>query len=203
MSKAKLTLPDSIKLTDDFKEMVNLMALYTEAHNSLVAMETDCNTDLLEIIDEHKGDYAVLQEALTKAEAALEVIALRHPEWFAQKQSIATPYGAVKFHNSTKLIVPNEEVSILLIHQKGLAASNAAEATGGTPSFDDGKYVRVKEELNLEALEGMTDEELKEFRIKRVPNKTFSVKPAKIDMGKAVKEAVGASALAPERQVAA
>jgi hypothetical protein len=204
--KNKTKLPAGIELTDDFKEMVNLLAVYTEAHNSLIALENDCNTELLEIIDEHKTDYAVLQESLTKAEAALELIALRHPEWFAQKQSIGTPYGTVKFHSGTKLEAANEEVSILLIRQKGMRAFDEAEENGEivraaiergetvalptTPVFDDAQFVRVKEELNLEALAGLTDAELGEFRIRRVPNKSFSVKPAKIDMGKAVKESV-------------
>jgi len=103
MKKQTIKLPDSIQLSDDFKEMLNLLGVFTEASHGLAELENDCNKELLVIIDEHKPDYAQLQEALTKAETALEVIALRHPEWFTTKQSITTPYGAVKFHSSTKL----------------------------------------------------------------------------------------------------
>ena len=55
------------------------------------------------------------------------------------------------------------------------------------------KFLRAKTEVNREALEGLTDEELKPFRIKRVHDQSFKVTPATLDMGKAVKDADKAS----------
>lgn len=193
MSKKTIKLPDSIQLSDDFKEMLNLLSVFTEASNGLAALENSCNKELLDIIDEHKPDYSTLQEALTKSETALEVIALRHPEWFTTKQSIVTPYGAVKFHSGTKLQVDNEEVTVLLIEQRAKkgAEYNVAEKTI-TP-FTTDMYIRTERKLNLESLEKLTDSELLALRIKRVPTNSFSVKPAKVDMGKAVKEAAEAA----------
>jgi hypothetical protein len=173
--------------SEDFKNMVNLLAVFSDASNRLDELEASANGSLLELIDEHKTEYAQLQHTLTETETALEVIALRHPDWFGEKKrSIKTPYGTVKFHASTKLVVKNEEVTLLLLDK------HAQE----NPEFKRADYVRSHEELNIEALEKLDDATLKKFRIERVPNDNFSVVAAKVDMGKAVKEAVEKEAAA-------
>lgn len=160
--------------------MVNLLAVYSEAANRLDELQASANGSLLELIDGAKEEYAKLQQTLTESESALEVIALRHPEWFSEKKrSVKTPYGTVKFHASSKLVVKNEEVTLLLLDK--LADEN--------PEFKRADYVRSKEELNIEALEKLDDAVLKKLRIERVPTENFSVVAAKVDMGKAVKEA--------------
>jgi hypothetical protein len=173
--------------SEDFSNMVNLLAVYSEASNRLDELQALANGSLLELIDAHKTEYADLQHTLTESETALEVIALRHPEWFAKdKRSIKTPYGTVKFHASSKLEIKNEEVTLLLLDK--LAAENK--------QFKRADYVREKEELNLEALEKLDEATLKKLRIERVPNDNFSVVAAKVNMGKAVKEAVEREAAA-------
>jgi len=165
--------------------MVNLLAVYSEASNRLDELEASANGSLLELIDAHKTEYAQLQHTLAQTETALEVIALSHPDWFSEKRrSIKTPYGTVKFHASIKLEVKNEEVTLLLLDK--LAQEN--------PEFKRVDYVRAHEELNIEALEKLDDATLKKLRIDRVPNDNFSVVAAKVDMGKAVKEAVAKEA---------
>ena len=101
----------------------------------------------------------------------------QHPEWFAKARSLKTPYGVVKFHASTKLDVPNEEASIILIEK--LCEEEKAQ-----------EFLRTETKLNLEALDKLTDEQLKQFRINRVAVDNFSVKAGTIDLGKAVTQAV-------------
>lgn len=165
---------------EDFSNLVNLLAIYSDASNRLTEMETAANFALLQIVDEHKAEYAQLQKALTDAESALEVIALSHTEWFGKdRKSIKTPYGTVKFHRATRLVVKNEEATVLLIERE--AEHNSA--------FREDDYLRKVKALNIEALERLDDAVLKKFRVERVQEDKFSVVPAKVDMGKAVKEA--------------
>lgn len=163
----------------EYKNMVDLLAVYSEASNQLAELQAEVNSEMLAEMDSRRADYAKLQETLTKTETALEVVALAHPQWFATRKSIKTPYGTVKFTKSTRLEIKNEEVSLLLIKQR---------LESGTP-LPRAHYIRVEEALNLEALENLDDETLKSFRINRVPVENFKVEAASVDMGKAVKEA--------------
>jgi hypothetical protein len=99
-----------------------------------------------------------------------------HPEWFQDKKSIKTPYGSVGFRSTTSLDVPNEEASIILIEQL-------------CKDDEKAQYLRKETTLNREALELLSDAELRQFRIKRLKEESCTVKPLKLDLGKAVKEA--------------
>lgn len=164
--------------SEDFKNLVDLLAVYSEASHQLDAMQASLNSEIVESIDGYKKDYAAMQKTLTETETALEMIATRHPEWFAEKKGLKTPYGTVKFTRSNPLVVPNPELSLELIRRDAQSIA-----------LDPENLIRVVEELNLEALETLTPEQLRVFRIKREPKENFSVTPAKIDLGKAVKEA--------------
>ncbi|CAN5355397.1 hypothetical protein BH09VER1_BH09VER1_28710 [soil metagenome] len=160
-----------------FKNFVDLLAVYAECDSRLKDMAARAQSSFLEIVDEHRADYADLQEKMTQAETALEHIALAHPEWFATSRSIKTPYGVVKFTSSKSLEVANEEASILLIEKHVEDPEERA------------KYLRTETKLNLKNLHELSDARLKQFRIERVQDDNFSVKAGSIDLGKAVKEA--------------
>lgn len=163
--------------TDQYKNLVDLLAVYAECTNRLEILQSEIHSGLIEIIDDKRKEYAETQAALSQAESAIEQIATSHPEWFSEKRrSIKTPYGTVSFRRSTKLDVANEEASIILIEQ--LCDEDAAA-----------QLIRQEKALNLEALEKLSDAELKQYRIRRVTEDNCSVKAAKIDLGKAVKEA--------------
>jgi len=166
----------------DLANLVNLLGVFSAAANGLQALEASINEQLMNLIDEHQKDYAQLQEAMTKAETACEALTLMHPEWFKVKRSIRTPYGTVKFHSGTKLLVENPEGTILL-----LRAEKKAD-----PKFKAEEFIRSAEEPNLEMLERLDDETLARFQVRRVRADKFSVEAAKLDMGKAVKEAAEA-----------
>src|SRR5690606_1531213 len=93
----------------------NLLAVYTEANNRLALLQHDANDQLMDVLDEIKTEYAQLQEKVSKAESAMELIALKHPEWFSSKRTLKTPYGTVSLRRGTKLDVSNEEASLVRI----------------------------------------------------------------------------------------
>lgn len=177
MTKSKNT-QSADPQSQDFQTLVNLLSDYTEATHFLTELEGVIGQQMKDVIDQHKTAYARMQKLLTTSERELEIIATRHPEWFTEKKGVKTPYGTVKFTRSTVLEIKNEELSLELIRR---------DAHGLT--LDPENLIRTRDELDREALEDLSDEQLKAFKIRRIPKENFSVVAAKVDMGKAVKEA--------------
>jgi hypothetical protein len=161
----KPTIPEK---SEDFKNMCDLLSVYSEGSAQLKAMQGEMDSMFLSLVDDKKTEYAELQLAVTNAETGLEVIALRHPEWFTEKRIIKTPFGTVKFARSTVLEIKNEE-----------------------PAGTKAQFIRQIEKLDVEALEKLDDDVLKLLKVKRVQKDNFSVVAASVDLGKAVKEAAG------------
>lgn len=161
----------------DFKNLVNLMAIMAEGTARLGELENGLQQDYIDLVDARRKDYASLQFALGQAEESIETLAFSNPQWFEKTKTLKTPYGSISFRRSTKLDVKNEEVSILLLEQLG---------QDGLP------FVRTAKALNLEALEKLDDTELDRLRIKRVNSESLTIKPVKVDLGKAVKAATRA-----------
>lgn len=111
-----------------------------------------------------------------------QVERLREHHRLGDKKSIKTPFGTVKFHRSSKLVVKNKEVTLARLDVKAARDEK----------FDRSRYVRTEESINVESFEGMDDKELAYFGIERSQEENFSVKPVEMDMGKAVKEATEA-----------
>lgn len=174
------TTPDTnrpVADAKDFKNLVDLMAIMAEGSARLGELENGLQQDWIDLVDARRKDYASLQFALGNAEQAIETLAFTNPQWFEKVKTLKTPYGTVAFRRTTKLEVKNEEVSILLLEQLG---------QDGLP------FVRTAKALNLEALEKLDDSELERLRIKRVATESLTIKPTKVDLGKAVKAAVKA-----------
>jgi hypothetical protein len=150
--------------------------VHSEACLRLKELESEVQADYMELVDERRSDYAELQLTITETEQAIEAIVERHPEWFTKKRSVRTPYGVVKCTRTTKLDVPNEEATILLIERD-------------TKKDEQEQYIRTSKTLNLEALESLSDEQLAAFRIFRVRSESIKIEEGKIDLGKAVKSA--------------
>ena len=196
MSKNKVPQPRAAATENDspdFKELVNLLAVFSEASGRLAEIEAGANAELLQLIDEHKGEYAKLQETCNKAQAALETIARSHPEWFATQRSIKTPYGKVSFRSAPSLVVENEEATVKLLRAELERTKAQRHVDAQTPVFAAQDYIRTVELPNLEALEALDDAMLAKFMVKRVVADSFSVSPAKVDFGKAVKDSAAAA----------
>jgi len=166
------TLPT--KPADAYKDLVDALAILTEGSNRLAKLETAIKDDYIDSVDPRRKEYSDLQNAISKAEQAVKDIATLNPQWFTDGKTLATPYGKVQSRSTTKLEVPNEEVSIALLQQLGPESA---------------PFLRVKTELNLEALGSLPDGELARVRINRVTSESLTVTPAKLDLGKAAKAA--------------
>ena len=178
--KPKFEMP----ATEDYANALNLLAVHTEAANRLAELETDANDQFIDIVDGLRADYAEAQIKLSESEAALRLIAEAHPEWFADSRSFRTPYGAIKWRKAPKLDVANEEATLAKLELR-------EERVDGFKAED---FTRTRKELNLEALERLDDATLKQLGIARIIEDKFSVTPAKVDLGKAVKQAAAKAA---------
>ena len=156
-----------------YRELVDHLAMLTDASNQMARLDADIQTEITALMDGVIDEYSILQTAISEHEAAVKTIALRHPEWFATVKTLKTPYGTIGFRSTTKLEVPSEEFTLALIERLA----------------DADLYLRTRKFLNLEALESLHDSELAALRIERITADKLTVTPAKIDLGKAVKKA--------------
>lgn len=163
----------------EYKNMLDLQSVHAAANNDLKELEAEINDEMLTQIDFRRDRYAQLQKAIADSEASLELIAVQHPQWFGDKKSLKTLYGSLEFKSSRSLEVANAELSLALIEAEAIRNGD----------FDPILYTRREITLNLEALGELDDATLAKFKIKRVEKNNFTVKPAKVDLGKAVKEA--------------
>jgi len=171
---SKITqMPDQLTTNADYKNLVDLLAVLGEATDQLDDLQARLNQDSRELIDEHRADFVKLQTTIADAEQSIETLCRNHPEWFAKKQTLTTPYGQCAFRNSSSLTIPSEDATMALIRQTGRA----------------GDFIRTTEELDKEALEKLSDAELAALGILRTKEKKFSAKPGKLEIGKAVAEA--------------
>ncbi len=160
-----------------YANLVNLQAVHSEATARLGEMENELQQQWLDLVDSKRKDYARLQASIASAEEGIEYLATVNPQWFAKSRTLKTPYGTVGFRRTSKLQVRNEELTIVLLEQLGQDAL---------------PFLISKKTLNLEALEKLDDTELERIKIQRVKTDTCTVKPAKVDLGKAVKAAATA-----------
>ena len=169
-----------------FADAIKLMALGSDAANRLAEIEAEANGRLLELIDDCRADYSQCQSALTAAEAALEVHARAHPEWFGKVKSIKTPYGKIAFRQGSSLKVKDDEATVKLL--RALEPTLNSKLKAGDAPFIAEDYIHTVEVPNLEALEKLPDESLALFMVQRVVGDTFSFTPAKVEFGQAVSE---------------
>lgn len=161
----------------DYTNFVNLMAVHAEASTRLAALQANADARVIDILDDHRDEYTKLQSAIVESEASLEVILRRNQDtWLGEKKSIKCPYGTASFRGSSKLHVENDELSVALVERMP----------------DGDLYLNRETTLDLEALEALDDATLASLKIRRVRAENFSVKPAKIDLGKAGKAAAEA-----------
>lgn len=157
-----------------YANLVNLQSILSEAQAQLDKLQNEVQTEYIDLVDAKKKDYARLQQNIASAQEGIEYLATVNPQWFVKSRTLKTPYGTVSFRKTTKLEVRNEELSIVLLEQLG---------QDGLP------FLIPSKKLNIEALEKLTDQELERLKIKRVTEDSCTVKPAKVDLGKAVKAA--------------
>jgi len=177
------TIPDvSVPDAQSYKNLVDLMAIHSDATGRMANLETELQGEWLALVDAKRSEFAKLQQLLGESEEGIEQLATSNPQWFVKSKSLKTPYGTVQFRSTTKLIASSPDVTIALIKADG--------------EEQKGLYLRQSEELNLEALEKLDDHQLARLHITRETSESCTVKPIKIDLGKAVKKAAAEAAKA-------
>jgi hypothetical protein len=179
MTPSNQTVPSPADSNQDFAKFVELQQKHTEATNKLAALEVAINVGAQSAAQVSAPDYIVLQETVAGLEADLKALFARHPEWRGDKKSVATPYGSVDQRTVTELEVPNPAMTVALIKARGQAE----------PSFKSADYLHVTEEPDLESLERLNNDEMAKLGINRLNSERISVKPAKMNVAKAVKAA--------------
>lgn len=170
MSNLAPSTPAPAALKNDYADLVKLLAELTDASNDLSSLESDANREHLAMAKGYLDRYQTLQTRVGEAKAAVEVIAARNPQWFADKKTLATPFGEVKRTTSTSLVIADEAVTITLIKAAGRA--------------DD--FLKVETSVCLEVLEKLDDAELAKFGARREVEHNFKPEGASVDFGKAV-----------------
>jgi hypothetical protein len=159
---------------DDYQDLTEELARYSRLANRLAGVDAAFQEAITELIQEvYQDEFALLQSELTQAEERIELLALRHPEWFAKAKTIKTPFGNVASRTTTKLDVPSEEATIALLELRG----------------EDAKpFLRQRTYLSIESLEALDDAELHRLKVQRITTEKITIQPAKVDLGKAVKK---------------
>jgi Bacteriophage Mu Gam like protein len=173
-----MTITDNTN-AQDFAKFVDLQQQFTEKHNKLQELEVTINRSAQAAAESSAAAYVILQEELSRFDAELKAIFEKHPEWRGDKKSVDTPYGNVQQRTVIELEVPNPAMTVALIKARGQADKEFAAAD----------FLRVEEEPNLEALERLDDAALSKLGVNRNKRESITVKPAKVNVAKAVKAA--------------
>ena len=170
--------------SEDFQKLL----LLQKRHNNIVSALNKLSGELDAVHRDWLNkivDDAVAADAERQLiETEVETLCRRHEgDWFEQRQSIKTPLGMAKFHRSTALEVPSEDLTMEL-----LRARDGEVLDAGEPPLLAENYVRVERSLNIEALGTLSDAALAKLKVRRVAKESFALVPASVDLGKAVKE---------------
>jgi hypothetical protein len=160
---------------DQFTKLTEELARYTKLSNALSRIEADFQDAITELIaDVYQKEFFTAQAELSDVESRIELLALKHPEWFAKSKTIKTPFGTVASRSTTKIDVPNEEATIALLELRGQEAE---------------PFLRTSKYLSIESLEALDDGELARLKARRLTTEKITISPAKVDLGKAIKKA--------------
>lgn len=174
------------KAEDSYKNLLDLLAIYSATTAQLETLAGEINTSVLDLIDTKRAEYAEAQTVLTHTEAAVRAAIALHPEWFAEAKTIKTPYGQVHSQKTTSHKVADQPASIARIK-----SAQARAIRDGKHDFAAqlGALIRVEESVNLDACGELTEEILARYGIERNIEESVTLKPAKIQLGQAVKAA--------------
>lgn len=173
-------MTESKTASQDFAQFVDFQQQHTHITTKLAELEVIINKSAQVAVAQNVPEFVVLQEESTRLETLLKALFNNHPEWRDdKKKSVSTPYGEVQTRSSEELEIPNEAMTVVLI-----------EARSQTdPQFKAQDFLHVEKKPNREALERCTDDELTKLGVSRVQKETVTVKPAKVNVAKAVKAA--------------
>ena len=80
-------VPDALS----YKNLVDLMALYSEAVGRMGALENELQAEFLALVDLKRDEYSKLQHSIAESEEAIEDLAVLNPQWFVKAKTLKTP----------------------------------------------------------------------------------------------------------------
>lgn len=178
--KTELTIIDS----DDRELVARRLQLWAASTVALAQIDLDLEKKRQEAEKEVKTEKGKQERAVEFHENLIIAIAREHPEWFADKKTLATGLAEVACRNTTSHRAPDEEHSIRLIKKAAEAAPDEVQRARLLG------LIRKTETLNLEAIECLGEKELERLKIVRVKSKSYTIKlatPKKAKAGKAKK----------------
>jgi hypothetical protein len=164
--------------SQDFAKLVDLQRQFSDESLALENVETKMSVAALDAAKTWGENYVVHQERIAQLDAEIKALFAKHPEW-REGKSVKTPFGEVAQRTVTELEIPNPAMTVALIEARGQKDAG----------FKSDTFLRVEKEPNVEALEGLSDDELAKLGVSRVKSERISVKAAKVSAAKVVKAA--------------
>ncbi len=167
--------------SDDFEIVARRIEMFAKAKAKLDTLELEEAKAYLAILDAGKTEKSQLQRKCEFAEKIIYAIAEEHPEWFLDEKHLKTPFGSLHSRKTTSHKSADEAHSIRLIETAALRCDDEvtkARLLG---------LIRVKKELNLEAVECLGEKELAKLQIVRIRGTNLTIKLAKPAAQKAAK----------------
>jgi hypothetical protein len=165
--------------TQDFARLVECQQLHNTLTTRLKELEVDLDKAAQASAVTSAPAYVCLQEDVSKVESEITQLFNRNPGWRGDQKSVKTPFGAVESRSVTKLKVANPAVTVTLIKARGTS----------DPDFKAHLFLHIEELPNIEALEGLQDDELAKLGVTRETTEKVTVSPVKANVAKAVKAA--------------
>lgn len=188
-TKTTKTKPSDLALptSSAFQRALDLLDALGRAQDELKNIDAISGDHLRGVLRDIKPRYAHFQEQEIAAFRELEKLCRSHPEWFENKKTLDTLYGALSLRSTPpKLVVDNPEAALVKLKL------HAERAFDHTPEGDKARaeflarYIRSKEELNLDALKAAGHTLIAVISGEIVTEEKFSAKPATLDLAKAV-----------------
>lgn len=162
-----------ILATDDFEIVSRRLELLAKSTTARDAIKLELEQEYQKLLTSRKTELGKQEKRIEFAENVILLIAAEHPEWFSDKKTLTTPFGSVHSHASTSHKVVDEQHSIRLIKAAALRTDDEVQRARLIG------LIRIREELNLEAVECLSEKDLNALRIVRVKGNSLSIKIAK------------------------
>lgn len=176
-----------------YNELNELLAEYSKLSADLAATESKVNKASVKAAEPLLPEYAETKAMIAEIEGRLFKMATENPELFSDdKKTHSTPFGSVSFRSTSSLQIESVDEALQRIRLACQAEELRAMKAKEPPRYTEALLIRLKEVPNIEALERLTDVELKMvFGITRKTEEKFTVKPLEVKTDKLLKKQKG------------
>jgi hypothetical protein len=159
--------------TDDLDIITRRMEMLANSTNRLDTINAAIAAEYHKLLATNKTELGKLGRATEFAEKVILAITEQHPEWFTKEKSVQTVFGSVNARATTCHECADEAHTIRLIESAAARCEDEVEKARLLG------LVRVKKELNIEAVECLDKKDLARLQIVRVKRTSLTIKLAK------------------------